>query len=242
MEGAALESNTSWAKCSCHSASGGIGAAIVEGLALEGARPVIHYERDRKKAEALLERIGGNGFIVQGDLATSDGAFELWRASIQAADRIHGLVNNAGIRTEISVDSEPDEWRAVWQKEFQVNVFGAANLCREAIRHFRQNGGGRIVNMSTRAGQRGYAADAMPYGATKAALANLSKSIARSFGADGVTAVNLARMGFHRDSRGLHRKAWQVVGRCRYSNWRDCHSVGNCRTCLLCIETVTSFP
>jgi 3-oxoacyl-[acyl-carrier protein] reductase len=42
--------------------------------------------------------------------------------------------------------------------------------CKEALRHFKENGGGRIVNMASRAGQRGYAADAMPYGATKAAL------------------------------------------------------------------------
>jgi NAD(P)-dependent dehydrogenase (short-subunit alcohol dehydrogenase family) len=53
-------------------------------------------------------------------------------------------------------------------------------------------GGGTIVNMASRAGQRGYAADAMPYGATKAALINLTKSIARSFGADGIVAVAIA--------------------------------------------------
>jgi NAD(P)-dependent dehydrogenase (short-subunit alcohol dehydrogenase family) len=53
-------------------------------------------------------------------------------------------------------------------------------------------GGGTIVNMASRAGQRGYAADAMPYGATKAALINLTKSIARSFGADGIVAIAIA--------------------------------------------------
>jgi len=42
-------------------ASGGIGAAIVEQLAAEGAKPLIHYSRDAKGAEALLERIAGNG-------------------------------------------------------------------------------------------------------------------------------------------------------------------------------------
>lgn len=73
-----------------------------------------------------------------------------------------------------------------------MNFFAAADLCKEALLHFRQNGGGRIVNMASRAGQRGYAADAMPYGATKAALINLTKSIARSFGRDGVVAVSIA--------------------------------------------------
>jgi NAD(P)-dependent dehydrogenase (short-subunit alcohol dehydrogenase family) len=108
------------------------------------------------------------------------------------AGRIHAVVNNAGIRTEISIEADPLEWRAAWQKEFQVNVFAAADLCKEAIRHFKAEGGGRIVNMASRAGQRGYAADAMPYGATKAALTNLTKSIARSFGPDGVVATTIA--------------------------------------------------
>lgn len=173
-------------------ASGGIGAAIAERLSAEGARPVIHYGRDRHRAEALLHKIGGNGLIVQADLSSPDGAFSLWRDALAAAGRIHAVVNNAGIRTEISVDADASDWRAAWQKEFQVNFFAAADLCKEALVHFRENGGGRIVNMASRAGQRGYAADAMPYGATKAALVNLTKSIARSFGRDGVVAVAIA--------------------------------------------------
>ncbi|MBB4184696.1 NAD(P)-dependent dehydrogenase (short-subunit alcohol dehydrogenase family) [Sinorhizobium terangae] len=173
-------------------ASGGIGAAIVERLAKEGARPIIHYGRDRAAAEALLARISGNGRIVQADLSNTDGAFELWRKAEVEAGRIHALVNNAGIRTEVSIDAGCDAWRDAWRQEFQVNFFAAADLCKEALRHFKAHAGGRIVNMASRAGQRGYAADAMPYGATKAALINLTKSIARSFGGDGVVAVAIA--------------------------------------------------
>ena len=173
-------------------ASGGIGAAVVERLSAEGARPIIHFGRDKAGAEALLSRIGGKGLIIQADLSAAEGAFDLWRKAVDAAGRIHGLVNNAGIRTEISIEASPGDWKAAWHKEFQVNFFAAADLCKEAIRHFKAHGGGRIVNMASRAGQRGYAADAMPYGATKAALVNLTKSIARSFGAEGVTAVAIA--------------------------------------------------
>ncbi|WP_370874259.1 SDR family NAD(P)-dependent oxidoreductase [Rhizobium tibeticum] len=172
--------------------SGGIGAAIVERLAAEGAHPIIHYGRDKDGAEALLDRIGGRGWITQADLSTSEGPFELWRKSVEVAGRVHALVNNAGIRTEISIDASAQDWKSAWQKEFQVNFFAAADLSKEAIGHFKANGGGRIVNMASRAGQRGYAANAMPYGATKAALVNLTKSIARSFGADGVTAIAIA--------------------------------------------------
>lgn len=173
-------------------ATGGLGAAIVEQLAAEGAQPIIHYGRDKAGAEALLARVGHKGFVVQADLSDADGPFKLWRAAVEAAGRIHGLVNNAGTRTEISIESSPQDWKAAWLKEFQINFFAAADLSKEAIRHFKKHGGGRIINMASRAGQRGYAADALPYGATKAALVNLTKSIARSFGADGVTAIAIA--------------------------------------------------
>ncbi|WP_226623148.1 SDR family NAD(P)-dependent oxidoreductase [Brucella anthropi] len=173
-------------------ATGGIGAAIVERLVLEGARPIIHYGEDEQTTEALLARIGGKGVILQTDLSHAEGPFTLWRKAVDFAGRIHGLVNNAGIRTSISVESSLEEWKGAWQKEFQVNVFAAADLCREAIRHFRTEGGGRIVNIASRAGQRGSAPDAMPYGAANAAMINLTKSIARSFGREGATAVCIA--------------------------------------------------
>lgn len=173
-------------------ATGGIGAAIVERLAQEGARPIIHYDKEGVAAQALLDRIGGEGITLQADFSNGDGAFDLWRRAVEFSDRIHGLVNSAGIRSDISIDSSHQDWRAGWQKEFQVNFHAAADLCREAIRHFKTEGGGRIVNIASRAGQRGSSADGMPYGATKAALINLTKSIAYSFGREGVTAVAIA--------------------------------------------------
>ena len=173
-------------------ASGGIGAAIVERLAFEGARPIIHYCQDEDAAEELLARIGGDGLMVQADLSTSEGPCTLWRKAVAFAGRIHGVINNAGIRTEIPIENSAAAWKAAWQMEFQLNLFAAADLCREAIRHFRTEGGGRIINMAGQAGQRGSAADILPHGATKAALINLTKSIASSFAREGVIAVSIA--------------------------------------------------
>jgi len=189
-------------------ASGGIGAAIVERVALEGGRPIIHYYHDEHAAETLLARIDGNGLVLQADLSEADGPFLLWRKAVDYAGRVHGLVNNAGIRTEISVESSPGDWRAVWQNEFQVNLFAAADLCKEAIQHFRTEGGGRIVNIASRAGQRGSASDSIPYGAANAAMINLTKSIARSFGHEGASAVCIAP-GLVRTSMAEHFIATQ---------------------------------
>ncbi|MBY3381840.1 SDR family NAD(P)-dependent oxidoreductase [Rhizobium laguerreae] len=195
-------------------ATGGIGTAIVKRLAAEGARPIIHFGRDKVGAESLLASIDGNGWLIQADLSAADGPFALWRKAVAAAGRVHGLVNNAGIRTEISVQASEVDWKAAWQKEFQINFFAAADLSKEAIGHFKANGGGRIVNIASRAGQRGYASDTLPYGATKAALINLSKSIARSFGADGITAVAIApgwvRTDMAEDFIAIHGKAAAV--------------------------------
>lgn len=173
-------------------ASGGIGSAVVERLALEGARPIIHYGKDKDMAQDLLARTGGKGLAVQADLSQSEGPFELWRKAVAFAGRIHGLVNNAGIRTEVSIEGSPDEWKAAWQSEFQINFFAAADLCKEALLHFKTEGGGRIVNIASRSGQVGSERNSMPYGAAKAAMINLTKSIARSFGRDGASAVCIA--------------------------------------------------
>lgn len=173
-------------------ATGAIGQAICRSLVGEGARVVIHCGRNRAGAEALLTSLGANGSVVAADLARPEGATALWDAAAAAEGRITGLVNNAGIRSEISVDAPLDEWQAVWEREMRVNFLSAVDLSRAAIRHFREAGGGRIVNMASRAGQRGYASNAMAYGASKAALINLTKSVAQSHGAEGITAVALA--------------------------------------------------
>lgn len=173
-------------------ASGGIGAAIVEEVARQGGFPLIHYGANRRAAEALLERIGGRGALVQADLFSLQGPRALWEGCLQRVSRVDAVVHNAGIRTEISLESDWNDWHAAWSREFQINVQAAADLNRLAIEHFSRHGAGRIISMASRAAQRGYSADALPYGVTKAALINMTKSIALSFGDRGIVAVCIA--------------------------------------------------
>lgn len=172
--------------------SRGIGAAIVEAVAKEGATPIIHYGRDRTAAELLLERIGGKGFVLQADFTTAKEPTRLFEDAVHVAGRIHGLVNNAGIRSVVDISSDLETWHAAWAREMQVNFQSAADLCKAALLHFRSHGGGHIITMASRAGQRGYMGEALPYGVSKAALINLSKSIARSYGAEGVVSIAVA--------------------------------------------------
>ena len=172
-------------------ATGAIGQAICRSLAAEGARVLIHSARNRSAAQALLDEIGGNGAIFQADLTDPAAPTALWDEAAKAG-RITGLVNNAGIRSEVELDAPLSDWHATWDREFRVNLFAAADLSRAAILHFRRHGGGRIVFMGSRSGQRGYMSTAMAYAAAKAGLMNLTKTIAKSHGHEGITAVNIS--------------------------------------------------
>ena len=180
-------------------ASGGIGQALVRSLARAGARPLIHFGRNAAGAAALLEDTGGRGWTVQADLSVPDGASMLWAQAEALAGRVYALVNNAGVRSEARLDGDFQDWQAAWERDLRVNLQAPIDLCRAAVLHFRTHGGGRIVNIASRAAQRGYTADFMPYGASKAALINVTKSLARNHGAEGVVAVAIAP-GFVRTS------------------------------------------
>lgn len=173
-------------------ATGAIGQAICRALVSDGANVVVHYGHNRDAAEALVKTLDGRGWCVPSDLSEPAGPQTLWGGALAAAGRLTGLVNNAGIRSEVAVDAPMEEWQQVWAREMRVNFLSAVDLSKLAIQHFRENGGGRIVNMASRAGQRGYTSSSMAYGASKAALINLTKSIAQSHGHEGVTAVALA--------------------------------------------------
>ena len=173
-------------------ATGTIGQAICRELAADGAQVVLHYGRNQKAAEQLAAEIGNGALCFAADLSNPAAPTQLWEAALEATGKIDALINNAGILSKTSVDDPLDDWQKNWGREMQINVFAAADLCRVAIRHFRTIGGGRIVNMSSRAAQGGYRGEAMPYGASKAALINLTQTIAGSFGGDGITAVALA--------------------------------------------------
>ena len=173
-------------------ASGGIGRALVKSLAGSGARPLIHYVRDADGAASLLHEIDGKGWTIQADLSQPAGASDLWSRAEALAGRIYAVINNAGTRSEARIESDLQAWQKAWELDLRVNLQAPADLCRSAVLHFQSHGGGRIINIASRAAQRGYMADYMPYGASKAALINLTKSLARNYGAEGIIAIAIA--------------------------------------------------
>ncbi len=103
------------------------------------------------------------------------------------------LINNAGIYEAVSIGEGPDVWAACWNRTLQINLQAAADLCRFAVSHFRsREGGGRIVNVASRAAYRGDSPEHWAYAASKAGLVAVTKTIARGFAAEGVLAFAVA--------------------------------------------------
>lgn len=171
----------------------GIGAAIARSVAAAGATVLLHYGRSEAAAEALRAAIGADRcHLIQADLAEPQAAAELWHSARGLAERIDVLVNNAGVFETAPVEAPIEAWRAAWSRVLQINLLAPAELCRHAILDFRAWGGGKIVNVASRAAFRGEAPDQMPYGASKGALVTLTKTIARGFAADGILAFAIA--------------------------------------------------
>jgi 3-oxoacyl-[acyl-carrier protein] reductase len=155
--------------------SRGIGKAIAAAL---GAHNVVgHSSR-------------GGGGAVAADLDLPGAARQLWSQALhRLRGRIDVLVNNAGIFEASPIELSADEWLAQWERTMRVNLTAAAELCRLAVMHFREEKrGGRIVNVASRAAYRGDSPQHWHYAASKAGMIGMTKSIARGYAAENILA------------------------------------------------------
>ncbi|WP_374469014.1 SDR family NAD(P)-dependent oxidoreductase [Phenylobacterium sp.] len=150
-------------------ATRGIGAAILDAVQAKGARAVGHGSREAPG-------------VLGADLSDPAAADILWERALAAlGGRIDVLVNNAGVFEPVAVDAPLAEWQAGWARTMQINLQAAADLCRRAVLHFRETGGGRIVNVASRAAYRGDSPEHWHYAASKAGMVGMTKSIARGY-------------------------------------------------------------
>ncbi|GAA0527137.1 epimerase [Saccharopolyspora subtropica] len=171
--------------------SRGIGAAAARTLHRDGATVVISYGSHRQAAHEVAESLDGRVHLVHGDLAVTGAADRLWDDVIDAVGSIDVLVNNAGAWLASPLD-DAESWRTGWERNLTLNLQACADLSRRAIQHFRERGGGIIVNVTSRSAHRGDDAEHLAYGAAKGGLLALTKGIARGFGRDGVLAYAVA--------------------------------------------------
>ena len=108
-----------------------------------------------------------------------------------AVGRIDVLVNNAGAWIASPIDDDR-AWADGWACNLGLNLQAPADLMRCAILHFRQHGGGAIVNVASRSSHRGDDAEHMAYGAAKGALLALTRGVARGYAHENVLAYAVA--------------------------------------------------
>jgi len=172
--------------------SRGIGAAAVRALHASGAAVFFTYVTREREAQTLARSLGDRVGYGRYDLADAAVLPALLEACVTQFGRIDVLINNAGVFGPNPFDGEDlASWSAAWRRTFQINLFSCADLAWLAIRRMRTQGSGRIINIVSRAAHRGEP-DAPDYGASKAALVNLTKSIARACAPHGITALAIA--------------------------------------------------
>jgi NAD(P)-dependent dehydrogenase (short-subunit alcohol dehydrogenase family) len=160
--------------------SRGIGRAVVEGFATGGARVAFSFKTGEEVAQKTLEALPrGPHLSLKADLGNPKSARSLVEETVKQFGRLDILVNNAGIYDAHPIDDvEFEEWKEAWHETLGVNLLGPANLMFFAVRHMIENGGGRIVNISSRGAFRGEP-DVPAYAASKAGLNAMSQSLAQ---------------------------------------------------------------
>lgn len=175
-------------------ASSGIGAATAAVLGDAGASLIAHYAGDTDGVQEATAAIPPDRkLILNADFAEPGAGRRLWAEAVAWRGRIDVLVNNAAIMPETPIDADDATWDAAWARILQVNVVEPANLMREAVRHYRDAGGGILVSLSSWSAQQGSAIPQLTaYASTKAAIKAMTQTLARAHAKEGVLAYVIA--------------------------------------------------
>ncbi len=174
-------------------ASRGIGREIARQFAANGARVAIHYNQNRQAAQKTLDSLPGTGHLIfQADITDPNAVKALVDSVVASMGRLDILVNNAGIYSDHPIATVSyEDWQAQWELVLRTNLIAAANLCFCVAKYMIAQGGGHIVNVSSRGAFRGEPTGPA-YGASKAGLNAMGQSLAVALGAHGISVATVA--------------------------------------------------
>jgi 3-oxoacyl-[acyl-carrier protein] reductase len=174
--------------------SRGIGRAVAEGLAAEGAAVAVNYRSGKEQAQEVVDGItsaGGKATAIGGDVAEYEQAQAMVEQTVSELGGLHILVNNAGIAKDALIyNMDPGEWLDV----MRVNFGGTFNCTKAALDVFMKERDGVIVNMSSVMGERGWTGESN-YAASKGAVNAFTRCCAVEFARFGIR-VNAVLPGF----------------------------------------------
>lgn len=175
-------------------ASRGIGAAIALALANAGCKVVAHYGSFPEGANENLKNIAEfQKVFIHADLSKKNSGRALFKEALGDGQPIDIFVNNAAVHVETPFEGEDQDWDSGWNTTLQINVIEAANLIRESVNHFLNNGGGTLISLSSWSGQRGSALSTLPaYAASKAAIKAMTQTVAQNYAKQGILAYTIA--------------------------------------------------
>lgn len=174
--------------------SRGIGRAVVERLSDHGVHVVVNYRSDKDSAKAVVADAiakGVSALALQADVSNLSEATKLIEGTLKQFQRLDFLICNAGIWEGAPVDEIPE---ALWDKTMNVNLRGTWTMCHVAVPIMKRQRFGRIVILTSTAGQRGEA-NYSNYAASKGAQIAFTKSLAAELGASGIN-VNAVAPGW----------------------------------------------
>jgi 3-oxoacyl-[acyl-carrier protein] reductase len=172
-------------------ATRGIGRAVAKRFASEGAKLVVCARSGSGPLARELEREGTDVLARDLDISQPDALLDLAKSALDRFGAIDVAVPNAGIRSRVPLgELDVEEWHRV----LDTNLLGTFFTCRAVIEHMRERRSGRIVTISSLAGQIGGTLVDAAYSATKAGIINLTKVLAKELAPAGIT-VNCVSPG-----------------------------------------------
>ncbi len=173
-------------------ASDGIGKALAIFLIGQGARLAVHYHTNGVSAESIVARCSNGSETFRADLSDEKEVSDLFTNVVARFKRIDTMVLNAGVFLPHSVNGGTVEWFQTWKRTMAVNLDAVGLLTKLGIDHFKTLGRGRLIYLGSRAVFRGETEAYLAYAASKGGITALARSVARSFGKDGIVAMVLA--------------------------------------------------
>ncbi len=163
----------------------GIGAAYCKRLAEEGARVVVADIVPGDAVAGVIRQAGGEAIYVETDVTDEQANLDMVAAAVAAFGRLDILIANAGLYTHLGRRKATEITVEEWDRVHAVNVKGVWLSAKAAIPEMRKRGYGKIINIASSVSFAG-APSITHYGASKAAVLGITRSMAREFGDDGI--------------------------------------------------------